>query len=116
GSANEINILVGRSIMQLSFAAPQPVAAGAWVVGAVEGPQLLPAAQKADKASGGAISRALKVSRFKGKAGQALEVLAPDGLKASRIVVVGLGKAGDFDGNAAENAAAGILGAMSKAG
>jgi leucyl aminopeptidase len=102
--------------MQLSFAAPQPVNAGAWVVGAVDGPVLLPAAQKADKACGGAISRALKVSRFKGKPGQMLEVLAPEGCKASRVVVIGLGKPGDLDGNAVENAAAGAVGAMSKAG
>jgi leucyl aminopeptidase len=102
--------------MQLSFAAPQPVNAGAWVVGAVEGPVLLPAAQKADQVCSGAISRALKVSRFKGKPGQMLEVLAPEGAKASRIVVLGLGKPGELDGNAVENAAAGAVGAMSKAG
>jgi leucyl aminopeptidase len=102
--------------MQLSFAAQQAVTAGAWVVGAVEGPVLLPAAQKADLACGGAISRALKVSRFKGKPGQMLEVLAPQGAKASRIVVLGLGKPGELDGNAVENAAAGAVGAMSKAG
>jgi leucyl aminopeptidase len=101
--------------MQLSFAA-QPAASGAWIVGAVEGPELLPAARKADQACGGAISRALKVSRFKGKPGQTLEVLAPDGAKASRVVVIGLGEAGKFDANAAENASAGVIAAMSKAG
>jgi leucyl aminopeptidase len=101
--------------MQLSFAA-QPAASGAWVVGAVEGPELLPAARKADQACGGAISRALKVSRFKGKPGQTLEVLAPDGAKASRVVVIGLGEAGKFDANAAETAAAGVIAALSKAG
>jgi leucyl aminopeptidase len=101
--------------MQLSFAA-QPEANGAWVVGAVEGPDLLPAARKADQACGGAISRALKVSRFKGKPGQTLEVLAPDGAKASRVVVIGLGEAGKFDANAAENAAACVIAALSKAG
>jgi leucyl aminopeptidase len=102
--------------MQLSFAAQQAVSAGAWVVGALEGSELLPAARKADEACGGAISRALKVSRFKGKPGQTLEVLAPQGTKASRVVVIGLGKASEFDANAAENASAGIIGAMSKAG
>jgi leucyl aminopeptidase len=101
--------------MQLSFAA-QPAASGAWVVGAVEGPELLPAARKADQACGGAISRALKVSRFKGKPGQTLEVLAPEGAKASRVVVIGLGEAGKFDANAAENASAGVIAALSKAG
>ena len=53
--------------MQLSFVAPSAVNSGVWVVGAVEGPVLLPAAERADKASGGAIRRALAVSRFTGK-------------------------------------------------
>ena len=41
--------------MQLTFAAPGPVASGAWIVGALEGSQLTAAAAKADKASGGAL-------------------------------------------------------------
>jgi leucyl aminopeptidase len=45
----------------------------------VEGGTLLPAAVGADKASGGALTRALKFSRFTGKSGQMLEVLAPSG-------------------------------------
>ncbi len=102
--------------MQLSFAAPGSVSAGAWVVGATEGAVLTPAAQKADAACGGAVSRSLKVSRFTGKPGQALEILAPAGMKASRIVLVGLGKASGFDANAAENTAADMIGRLSKAG
>ena len=62
------------------------------MVGAAEGGALLPAAVRADKASGGALARALKVSRFTGKSGQMLEVLAPAGLTASRLLLVGLGK------------------------
>ena len=79
--------------MQISFAASVPTAlSGSWVVGAMEGSALQGAAARADKASGGALSRGLKVSRFTGKAGQFLEVLAPAGLTASRILLVGLGK------------------------
>ncbi|MDE1939196.1 MAG: leucyl aminopeptidase [Alphaproteobacteria bacterium] len=98
--------------MQLGFAASSAVASGVWVVGAVDGATLLPAAAKADKAAGGAISRGLAVNRFTGKAGQVLEVLAPAGLKASRILVVGLGKPEDFDANAAEAAAAAAVGKL----
>jgi len=76
--------------MQLSFVAPSDVTAksgtkegGARVVGAVAGvganAALLPAAARLDKASGGALSRALKFSRFAGKTGQMVEVLAPAG-------------------------------------
>ena len=102
--------------MQLSFAAPHSVETGAWIVGALEGSALTPAAQKADKAAGGALSRGLKVSRFTGKSGQVLELLAPTGVKASRILLVGLGKATDFDGSRAENLAASINGRLSSAG
>ena len=62
-----------------------------------KGAALLPAAVRLDKASGGALTRALKFSRFTGKAGQFLEVLAPSGLKASRILLVGLGKPESLD-------------------
>jgi leucyl aminopeptidase len=102
--------------MQLTFAAPQAVGSGAWVVGATEGNVLTPAAQKADKASGGALTRGQKVSTFKGKAGQVLEILAPAGLNVSRILLVGLGKGEGFDGAAAENLAASINGRLNGAG
>src|ERR1700722_17598302 len=79
--------------MQIVFAAPKPVVStGSWVVAAWEGGALTPAAVKADKASGGALGRGLKFSRFTGKSGQILEVLAPSGLSLSRILLVGLGK------------------------
>ncbi|MEI9997171.1 MAG: leucyl aminopeptidase [Rhizomicrobium sp.] len=102
--------------MQLSFAAPQNVASGAWVVGASDGSVLTPAAQKADKASGGALTRGLKFSKFTGKSGQVLEILAPAGLSVSRIVLAGLGKPGDFDGNAAEVLSATINGRLNGSG
>jgi len=99
--------------MQLGFAAPSTVNSGTWVVGATEGPTLLPAASKADKAAGGAIHRALSVSRFTGKSAQVLEVLAPAGVKATRILVVGLGKPEDFDASKAEGAAAAAIARIS---
>jgi leucyl aminopeptidase len=68
----------------------------------VEGGALLPAAAKADKASGGALSRALKFARFKGLPGQMVEVLAPSGLQASRLLLVGLGKPDALDEKALE--------------
>src|SRR5271169_4356403 len=102
--------------MQISFVAPSAVNSGAWIVGAAAGPVLLPAAERADKMCGGAISRALAVSRFTGKAGQLLEVLAPAGVKASRLIVVGLGKPEDFDASGAEGAAAAAVGRIKGTG
>lgn len=102
--------------MQLSFAAPHAVGAGAWVVGALDGSVLTAAALKADHAAGGALSRGLKVSKFTGKPGQVLEVLAPAGLGVSRIVLAGMGKANEFDGTKAENLSAAINGRLGAAG
>jgi leucyl aminopeptidase len=102
--------------MQLSFAAPRSVDSGAWIVGALDGGTLTAAAQKADKAVGGALSRALRSNRFNGKSGQVLEILAPSGTKASRIILAGMGKASEFDGTKAEQLAAAINGRLSGAG
>jgi leucyl aminopeptidase len=103
--------------MQISFVAPSDVTAkkgeqGAWVVGAAEGGALLPAAVRCDKASGGALTRGLKFSRFTGKSGQMLEVLAPQGLKASRLLLVGLGKPESLDEKGLETLGAQIVGRL----
>lgn len=89
--------------------AAQAVESGALVVGAGEGPDLLPAAARCDRAGRGALGRALAAARFRGKPGQIVEILAPAGLNVSRVIVVGLGKAGDFTAAAAENAAGAAL-------
>ena len=103
--------------MQISFAAPGArIRAGSWVVAATEGKALTPAALRADKASGGALSRGLGSSRFTGKSGQMLEVLAPAGLSVSRILLVGLGKAEALDAKAAETIGAQALGRLNSAG
>jgi len=106
--------------MRISFAAPTPatgdVGQGAWVVSAAEGRALLPAAVRADKASGGALTRALKVSTFKGKAGEFLEVLAPAGLKVSRILLAGLGKADALDEKGLEALGGKIVARLQAAG
>ena len=103
--------------MQISFAAPaSTVEAGSWVVAASEGRALTPAAVKADKASGGAVTRALKFSRFAGKSGEMLEVLAPERLGASRILLVGLGKPAALDAKSLEVTGAQILARLESAG
>ena len=102
--------------MDLSFAAPKTVGSGVWVVAATEGTKLLSGAAAADKATSGALSRAAAASRFSGKSGQILEILAPAGLKASRIIVVGLGKPADVNGNRIANAAAAAMGRLGNSG
>ncbi len=56
-----------------------------------------------DKATGGQIAGALKASpRYKGDAGETLVIPAPHGLKASRLVLLGLGKADKLDATDAQ--------------
>ena len=102
--------------MQISFASLSTVGTGALVVGALDGGALTPAAAAADKASGGALTRAKGASRFTGKAGQVLEVLAPANMKASRILLVGLGGGAKFDGRVAERMAASLVGRLFTSG
>src|SRR5690348_6897153 len=102
--------------MQLSFVAPRPIGSGALIVGATEGATLLPAAVAADREASGALKRALGFSRFTGKSGQMLEVLAPAGVKASRLVLVGLGAAPELDRGRVEAAAASAIGRLGTAG
>ncbi len=74
--------------MQLSFAALSVAGPGVLVLGVTEGAGLSGSAAEADEATGGALKRAVGVTRFAGKPGQTVEVLAPSGLKAS----AGLGR------------------------
>ena len=88
--------------MQIGFAAPSLTGTGALIIGAFEGSGSTGAAAEADKAMGGALKRAQTVTRFAGKRGQVVEILAPAGLKASRVLLVGLGKVAELDHHAAE--------------
>ena len=102
--------------MNINFAVPASIKAGSWVIGAVEGGVLLPAALSADKASGGALTRALKFARFKGAPGQMVEVLAPAGVAASRLLLVGLGKPEALDEKGLETIGAQIAARLLGAG
>ena len=100
--------------MQISFAAPSVNASGALVLGVGEGQSLTGLAQEADKASSGALKRAMGGTKFTGKVGQVLEVLVPQGLKASRVILTGTGKG--LDSGAAEKLAAGVVARLYTAG
>ena len=76
--------------MKPHFAKPELPKSGAVVVAVLEGRKLSPGAQLIDRASGGAIERAIASSRFKGGAEDALTVLAPAGLAASRVPGIGV--------------------------
>src|SRR3954454_1470253 len=101
--------------MQISFAAPSADPAGTIVVGGSD-KDLLPAASALDKRLNGALRRAAGASRFKGKAGQFVELLAPAGMKAARVVLAGVGQPDKFGAPQAERLAAGVVGRLLTSG
>ncbi|MBP6012278.1 MAG: leucyl aminopeptidase [Alphaproteobacteria bacterium] len=89
--------------MQINFVKAEIPDEGALVVGTTESDDLTGLLDQLDKKSKGAIARALKAARFTGAKGQVTELLAPAGLDLDRLVAVGLGKADNFSGSAAES-------------
>ncbi|OYX30920.1 MAG: leucyl aminopeptidase [Caulobacterales bacterium 32-69-10] len=83
---------------------------------AYDGAALSPAAQGADAASGGAVASAIAAGRFKGAKGHALDFLAPAGVGAARLLVVGVGPKDGLDGLGAEQAAASAYQAVKASG
>lgn len=88
--------------MEIRFGELKLPKKGAVVVGVLEGGKLTPSAAALDKATRGALSRALATGRFKGKKDQLAEVVAPARVALTRIVMAGLGKAGEIDESAAQ--------------
>jgi leucyl aminopeptidase len=64
----------------------------------------------------GALAQAAAASRFTGAKGQTLDILAPAGVDAPRLVLVGLGKPKDLDGVGVEHAAASAYNAVKASG
>ncbi len=75
------------------FATP---AKGVVVVFAEDGVKLGPATRKALGPAAELVARAAKAERFTGKKNSALDLIAPAGLKAARLIVIGVGKSAEF--------------------
>jgi leucyl aminopeptidase len=102
--------------MRLTFTRPDLKRTGALVAFVTENRELSASAAKLDGMIGGALTRAMRQGRFTGATGQTLTVVAPAGLDASRILLVGLGKAADVDVLAAQKAGGKIIKALSTGG
>jgi leucyl aminopeptidase len=89
--------------MKISFAAPSLPRSGAVVAFVLDGGALTPTAERLDKATGGALGRAIKAGRFRGRKEQALHIPAPSGIGASRVLLLGIGKPGELDALGAES-------------
>ena len=96
--------------MKLVFAKPDLPRDGAIVAGVLDERRLTSSAAALDRDTEGAIGRALAASsRFKGRGDDLLNLLAPAGLGASRVVLVGLGKPDALDARTAQAVGGRIL-------
>jgi leucyl aminopeptidase len=78
--------------VKVGFVPFSAAAAGILVVFCDDSLKLGAATRKALGSAAGLVERVAAANRFKGKSGSALDILAPQGLKASRLIVVGAGK------------------------
>ncbi|MGI9170677.1 MAG: M17 family peptidase N-terminal domain-containing protein, partial [Caulobacteraceae bacterium] len=94
--------------MKIEFVASDAEAGETFAVAvaAFEDGALPAAAEALDKATGGAVTRAMAGGRFTGALGQSLDLIAPHGVKAARILVVGAGTRDKLDARTIELAAA----------
>ena len=90
--------------MRLEFVArdSSPTLGGAWAVCVFEGAVLSPAAARLDELTGGALTRAMTAASFTGAKGKSIQILAPNNLAASVVLLVGAGPEADFDAAGAE--------------
>jgi leucyl aminopeptidase len=100
--------------MNINFAEPSLPAEGTVAVTVLEDRTLSPSAEAIDKATGGALKKALQASRFKGGKGQTLEVFAPGDY--DRVLLVGMGKAAEITENDFQNLGGAVVGGANKTG
>ena len=81
--------------MKILFAGPQLPRSGVLVLFTAENGRLTGLARDADSRSKGQIAKAIKTAGFQGKREQSLDLIAPGG-GFERVIVFGLGKAGEM--------------------
>ena len=89
--------------MKIEFTGIAAPRRGALAVGVSKGGRLGASAKTVDMRTSGAITRALRVSRFDGKKDQFEEILAPSGIGVGRIILYGLGDPKKLDTATFEN-------------
>ncbi len=102
--------------MRIAFAAPTVKTSGTLVVTVGDEKRLSASAAAVDEATGGAVGRAIAGSRFTGKKGQLLEILAPAGLDSARVLLLGLGKPAELTELDLEKAGGQLVGQLNGVG
>ena len=100
--------------MNIAFADISLARQGALAVLVTEGTTLRGVAAELDGKLGGALKRAMKAASFTGKAGSVLELVGPQGVSASRVLLAGLGKSGDVSAAGLEKVGGELAGRLEK--
>ncbi|MCK1436568.1 MULTISPECIES: leucyl aminopeptidase [unclassified Bradyrhizobium] len=85
--------------IKVGFVPLSAAARGIMVVFCDDSLKLGPATAKALGGATELVKRAATAAAFKGKSGAALDILAPEGVKATRLIVIGAGKAAGLKAN-----------------
>ncbi len=102
--------------MKIRFDDPALPEGGSLVVFALKNKALTASARAVDEALDGAVTRAIAASRFRGGSSDSLVLPSPGGGRFERVILLGLGKAADFDALAAQNAGGRAVAALNGAG
>jgi leucyl aminopeptidase len=102
--------------MKIEFSKISVPTQGTVVVGVLAERALSPSAKQLDDLSGGAVSRAAAMGRFKGKKNQVLAIVAPQGLSVNQVLLVGLGKVEEIDALQMGTLGGTVVGALNRAG
>lgn len=100
--------------MKISFADVSLGKTGSLALLLPEGASFTGKAAELDRKTSGALKRAAKASDFSGKSGSVLELPAPQGIAASRIWLVGLGKSANITESSLELAGGDLIGRAEK--
>ncbi|WP_448206610.1 leucyl aminopeptidase [Azospirillum sp. sgz302134] len=102
--------------MKFAFAKPELPKSGTVAVTVAAERALGAAGQDLDQKTGGALTRAMKASRFTGKKDETLVILAPAGVEVDRVLLVGLGKPDEVSETVLQAAGGALVAALDKSG
>jgi leucyl aminopeptidase len=102
--------------MKISFAKPELPETGSVAVAVMDGRKLGLHAAQIDKQTKGSVARAMGASRFKGGAEEHLALLAPAGVAAQSVILLGFGVAAKLDALTAQAIGGRLLVLLNAAG
>ena len=102
--------------MKITFSALRLPNRGALAVLVAADRKLLSSGKALDKATGGALARAMKANDFQGKKAERLDLLAPSGLDNSRLLLIGIGEPKKLKGRDLQAIGSAIVSHMSGVG